>query len=107
VDNFIVGGFLPGTNIQLSFQAWLTACLIILIIGLFLWRSHQRHIVRMRKRASQEMDMISIAFQPVVTTTVHKASALQLNIGSAYSHFLEQALEVLKNIVPSERHFRR
>ncbi len=32
--NFVFGGFLPGTNIQVSFTAWAVGMLFLLILGL-------------------------------------------------------------------------
>jgi hypothetical protein len=41
--NFLVGGFLPGTNIQLSFQAWLITMAIIVAIAVLIWKVYKAH----------------------------------------------------------------
>lgn len=43
IGSFVFGGFLPGTNIQFSFQAWLVSA--VLLLGLFLaTRLTNRHL---------------------------------------------------------------
>lgn len=44
MDNFMVGGFLPGTNTQFSFQAWLIAMALIINIVLLIWLSYKRSL---------------------------------------------------------------
>ena len=36
MGNFVVGGFLPGTNVQLSFKAWLIASTIFVAFALLI-----------------------------------------------------------------------
>jgi len=51
----LVGGYLPGTNIQISFEAWLilAAVITVTIVTFRLLRKAHRHLVRLPLHASQ------------------------------------------------------
>lgn len=42
--NFIVGGYLPGTNIQISLTAWLAIYTVALGSAAIIWLEHKQHL---------------------------------------------------------------
>lgn len=46
--SFVVLGIIPGTNIQISFQAWLAAAILVFCFGPIVWREFKlRHALTM------------------------------------------------------------
>lgn len=41
--DFLVGGYLPGTNIQISLQGWLVITSVILCLAYYVWTKHRPH----------------------------------------------------------------
>lgn len=41
--SFVVLGIIPGTNIQISFQAWLAVTIMSLCFGPIIWREFKLH----------------------------------------------------------------
>ena len=39
----LVLGLIPGTHIQISFQAWLAVTAIVLLVANLAWLEHKRH----------------------------------------------------------------
>jgi hypothetical protein len=111
MDDFIVGGFIPGTNIQLPFWVSLIFDTLVFVLLAYAWHKYNKQIdKRLRKLVSicaEKISKLNYFLQPMALSTAHKATILQVNISGYYSHYLEQARQALKNNWPSDWTFRR
>jgi hypothetical protein len=100
--DFIVGGFVPGTNYQISFRVWLLASVVSLILIYAFYRLLKVVFAKTKQMLFINITMLPIVYRPMATATAHKAEALQVNIASAYSRWTGQAQQALKSILPND-----
>lgn|SRR5487761_1179745 len=100
---FIVGGFIPGTNIQMSFEAYILSLVSIALISLIIWIEFNREIKAIYNFIKMVLNQLYIQLQLMAQWTAHKVAVLPGDIASAYSPYLLQAHQAVKNILPSER----
>ena len=95
MDNFIVGGFLPGTNIQISFQVWAGIMTVITGSLAIVWieykQNHSDGPLPVLLTPINATDLHHRMQQTSVTKTARKALALLVDIAAAYSSFVEKA----------------
>jgi hypothetical protein len=106
MDDFIVGGFIPGTNIQLPFWASLIIDALVIILLAYAWHKYYQQIRDRAKKGVDQvfefMDKANYFLHPMVLSTAHKATILQLNIAGYYSHLRDQAAQAWKNSSPED-----
>ena len=99
--DLIVGGYLPGTNIQISLVAWMAISTLLFGIFSIAWLEYKNRQVNEPKfpqRIVFNASELHYRITPQDKQLPRIISTLQEDIAGIYSAFLEQVHLVLKNI---------
>jgi hypothetical protein len=108
--DLIVGGFIPGTNIQISLQAYLAIITLLLGSSAIIWIENKNRIIIVEAlpvRVTLNANDLHYRIHPMELSTARTTTVPQVSIADFYSHYLQQARAVVKNILQSYSSFHR
>lgn len=100
MDDFIVGGYLPGTNIQLSILSEAILIGALLIFGLILWIEYKRrqpNLPKISLRNVMYANDLHVKLSLTEDLTLHRVEVLQSRIVAAYSNYFQKVSAKLKS----------
>ncbi len=98
--DFVVGGYLPGTNIQLSLQAWIAIADILFgFISIYYLEMRQQLAKQVAQSARQPLPASSLHHrqQLMAPVTGHTVEALLAETSAAYSRSAQKVLAAWNN----------
>ena len=78
--SLIVGGFLPGTNIQVSFQVWTAFITLLFGSSSIVWIEYKHHLLQTNNKQVLAATKLHYLAHPRAIAIGHTASALRLKI---------------------------